>query len=68
MGVVFLIEAHNHDVAHHKVWITHVAHVGVLPNSIFSLLCFARRWFVQIKAVKPYLFPIAYAIDIHDRI
>ncbi len=63
IAVVSLVEAHAHDVAHHKVWITHVAHVVVLPNSVFSLLCFARRRFVQIKAVKPYLFPIAYAID-----
>ena len=68
IAVLSLIEAHTSDVAHHKVWITHVAHIGVLPNSIVSLLCFARCRFVQIKAVKPHLFPIAYAIDIHDRI
>jgi len=67
-GVVSLTEAHAHDAAHHKVRITHVAQVGVLPDSIFSLLCFARRWFVQIKAMKSYLLPIAYAIDIHDKI
>ena len=68
IAVVPPTEAHAHDVAHHKVWITHVAHVVVLPNSVFSLLCFARRRFVQIKAMKPHLFPITYAIDIHDRI
>ncbi len=68
IAVVSLIEAHTNDEAHHKVWITHVAHVVMLPNSVFSLLCFARRRFVQIKAVKPHLFSIAYAIHIHNRI